>query len=112
MVRMDDRYQALRRMLQESVWNGPGQTSPSLRQAAAAGRGVPAELAALVDKIHQHAYQVTDEEVAQLRQRYSDAELFEIFVSAATGAAAVRLEAGLAALEAAESGGADAAAKG
>jgi hypothetical protein len=67
---------------------------------------VPAELATLVDKIHRHAYQITDEDVAALRARYSDDELYELMVSAAVGAAGARLDAGLAALAAADEDGA------
>ena len=59
----------------------------------------PAELRPLVDKVHQHAYQVTDQEIAALRKKYSDDELFEVIVAAATGAAGERLDAALRALE-------------
>jgi len=54
---------------------------------------------ALVDKIHRHAYKVTDDDLARLRPAYSDDELFEVVVSAALGAARQRLFAGLSALE-------------
>lgn len=80
--------------------HGPGKTEATLRQAAATrSKELPAELAALVDKVHQHAYQVTDEDIAALKSRYSDDQLFEIVVSAALGAARARLLAGWRALE-------------
>lgn len=88
------RDRALRRVLE-----GPGDSDPAIRQAAADGRNVPPELAVLVDKIHRHAYKVTDDDLARLRATYSDDQLFEIVVSAALGAARHRLFAGLAALE-------------
>lgn len=82
-----------------TVFDGPGETEPALRHAAADGKGVPADLQSLVDKIHRHAYRVTDEDLARLRTSYSDDQLFEIVVSAALGASRQRLVAGLAALE-------------
>jgi len=70
-----------------------------VRRAAANGSGVPADLDVLVEKIHRHAYKVTDEEIAALQATYGDDQLFEIIVSAALGASRRRLFAGLAALE-------------
>ncbi|HKP15191.1 MAG TPA: hypothetical protein VJT85_03975 [Gemmatimonadaceae bacterium] len=82
-----------------TVLDGPGQTDPSLRHAAAEGVGVPEELKALVEKIHGHPYKVTDEEIEALQTKYGDDQLFEIIVSAAVGASRQRLMAGLRALE-------------
>ncbi len=78
---------------------GTGDTDPAIRRAAAEGKGVPAELQALVDKIHRHAYKVTDEDFARLRAEYEDDQLFEVVVSAALGASRNRLLAGLEALD-------------
>jgi len=69
-----------------------------VRQAAAAGGGVPADLQPLVEKIHRHAYKVTDEDIARAQATYGDDRMFEIVVSAALGAANERLQAGLKAL--------------
>src|SRR5712671_5340244 len=80
-----------------AVFDGPGEADSALRRGAAEGKGVPAELQALVDKIHRHAYKVTDDDLARLRTTYSDDQLFEIVVSAALGASRQRLFAGLAA---------------
>ena len=77
---------------------GAGEADPSLRQAAAGGKGVPADLQALVDKIHRHAYKVTDADIAAAQAKYGDDPTFEIVVSAALGAANQRLQAGLRAL--------------
>jgi alkylhydroperoxidase family enzyme len=95
---MDDRFAKLRKTLEEAVLSGRGETEPTLRQNAAAGRSMPDDLAALVNKIHHHPAHITDEEVAALRRTYSDDQLFEIMAAAALGAARDRLEAGLRAL--------------
>lgn len=60
--------------------------------------GVPADLKALIDKIHKHAYTVTDDDVARPQRVYGDDQMFEIIVSAALGASRERLLVGLAAL--------------
>jgi hypothetical protein len=94
-----DPHAALRDAALRSVLEGPGETDPALRQAAAAGEGLPTDLQPLVDKIHRHAYRVTDEDVARLQATYGDDRMFEIVVSAALGASRHRLVAGLQALE-------------
>ncbi len=94
-----DRYAALRQTLEDRVLRGPGATAPSLRQAAAARASLPASLAALVDRIHDHAYRVTDEEIAAAERELGADRLFEVVVAAAIGAARERLDAGLRALE-------------
>ena len=96
---MHDPHAALRDQVLGRVLEGPGETDPAVRRAAADGKGVPPDLQALVDKIHNHACKVTDEDLARLQTRYSDDQLFEIVVSAALGASRKRLFAGLAALE-------------
>jgi alkylhydroperoxidase family enzyme len=94
-----DPHADLRDRAFRTVFDGPGQSDPALRNAVGEGIGVPADLQSLVDKIHRHAYKVTDEDLARLRTTYSDDQLFEIVVSAALGASRKRLFAGLAALE-------------
>ena len=81
--------------------DGPGRTDPALRQQVASGQPPP-ELAALVQKVRDHAYKVTDGDVDALRARYSDDELFELIVAAAIGAAEDRLNAALTAVDDAE----------
>jgi hypothetical protein len=95
---MADSHASLRDRVLQGVLYGPGQSDPSIRQAAAEGREVPPDLQALVDKIHNHAYKVTDEDIAQLQAKYGDDQLFEIVVSAALGASRERLLRGLDAL--------------
>jgi hypothetical protein len=91
---------SLRAAVEQAVLRGPGQSTPEQRQAAArGGEGLSEELAALVQKVRLHAYRITDAEVAALRAKHSDDVLFELIVAAALGAAQLRLEAGLRALE-------------
>jgi alkylhydroperoxidase family enzyme len=96
---MDQRDQ-IRRQLEGSVLDSAGHTPAELRRAAA-GRGgeLPEELRALVDKIHRHAYRVTDEDMAALKARYTDDQLFEIVVAASVGAAFAGLDRALALFE-------------
>ena len=59
---------------------------------------VEAGLSALVEKIEQRPWTVTDEDYDRLRQSYSEDQLFELTLAAATGAGVRRFEAGLRAL--------------
>jgi hypothetical protein len=94
-----DPHAALRDRVLSRVLEGPGESDPAIRRAAAEGSGVPDDLRALVEKIHRHAYRVTDQDLAALQAKYGDDRLFEIVVSAAVGASRQRLDAGLRALE-------------
>lgn len=94
-----DPHAELRDRAFRTVYGGPGHSDSAVRHAAAAGAGTPADLHTLVDKIHHHAYKVTDADFAPLRTAYTDDQLFEIIVSAAIGASEKRLFAGLAALD-------------
>jgi len=96
---IEDPHASLRDRVLEIVLEGPGESLPAIRQAAAAGTGVPADLQALVDKIHRHAYKVTDDDIASAQAKHGDDQMFEIVVSAALGASRQRLLAGLEALE-------------
>jgi hypothetical protein len=93
-----DPHSTLRDRVLDQVLTGPGDTEPSLRQAAADDTGLPPDLQPLVDKIHMHAYKVTDADLANLQPARSEDQLFEIIVSAALGASRKRLLAGLRAL--------------
>jgi alkylhydroperoxidase family enzyme len=95
---LSDRHEAARRQLEDAVLRSPGHLEPRLREAIAEGREVPEELRLLVEKIRDHAYQISDADFAPLRARYSEDQLFEAVVSAALGAALTRLGAGLKAL--------------
>jgi hypothetical protein len=94
-----DPHAVLRDRALRSVLDGDGESDPTIRKAAAEGSGVPADLQVLVDKIHRHAYKVTDDDIAQLQAKYGDDRMFEIVVSAALGASRRRLLAGLEALD-------------
>ena len=97
--KVPDPHAPLRDNVLRVVLNGPGETDRALRYAAAEGVGLADDLQALVEKIHRHAYRVTDEEISALQGKYGDDRLFEIIVSAAVGASRQRLMAGLRALE-------------
>ena len=96
---MDDPHAKLRDQILAQVLDGPGDTPPALRRAAAENSDGPPDLQPLVAKIHAHAYKVTDDDFARLRSSYDDDKLFEVVVSAALGASRKRLDAGLRALE-------------
>ncbi len=109
------RYAAFTKRLLDSVLATSGHTPTELRRAVLArarpssplsgtesgtgGADIAPDLAAYVDKVALHAYQVTDEDLAALKRAgHSDDVLFEATVSAALGAALGRLERGLSAL--------------
>lgn len=94
-----DPHAGLRHAVLDGVLNGAGESDPAIRNAAADRNNVPAEFEVLVDKIHRHAYKVTDEDVALLQAKHGDDRMFEIIVSSALGASRERLLAGLAALD-------------
>ena len=93
-----DPHAVLRDRVLDGVLNGAGESDSAIRNAVAARKDVPAELEVLVDKIHRHAYKVTDEDMARLQAKHGDDRMFEIVVSSALGASRQRLLAGLAAL--------------
>jgi len=95
---MNDILRQMQQATAAAVLRGPGTTSTELRRAVAEG-APPEELRALVDKIRLHAYRVTDEDLASLRGRYTEDQLFEIVVAAAIGVAEGQLRAGMRALE-------------
>ena len=94
-----DPHAQLRDAVFDAVFRGPGESDPLLRAAAAKNEGLPPDLAALVTKIHDHAFKVTNEDVAAPQRVYGDDAMFEIIVSATLGASRARLDAALAALE-------------
>jgi hypothetical protein len=96
---MEDRHEALWRALEESLLRAEAHTRPEERQAARAGQSADPELAALIDKIRRKATEVTDEDLARLRARRSQDELFELVIAAAFGAGRDRLQAALRAVD-------------
>ena len=95
---VDDRFAPLRSTTALALLQGSGTTSAELRQAIARG-DPPQELASLVQKIRSRPYTVTDQDVDELRNRYTEDQLFEIIVAAAFGAAHERLAGAHRALE-------------
>ena len=86
--------------LRRAVLGSPGKTSPALREAAASGKDLPADLAPVIEKIRRHAYKVTDDDIAALRAAgRSDDELFELTCAAAVGVALHRCRRALAAID-------------
>ncbi|HJU76016.1 MAG TPA: hypothetical protein VJ717_19895 [Gemmatimonadaceae bacterium] len=96
---VSDPHAQLRDRVLARVLSGDGETDPTLRAAAARGIDVSSDLQPLIEKIHRHAYKVSDEDLARLKPQYDDDYLFEIIVSAALGASHYRLSAGLRALD-------------
>ncbi len=96
---MSDPHASLRDEVLRQVLDGPAETDPALRHAAADNGGLPGDLQTLVAKIHAFAYRVTDADVASAQATYGDDRLFELVVSAALGASRARLRAALNALE-------------
>ena len=88
-----------------SLLGAPGKTDTSLRQAVfdrvRLGTGaVPEDLKALVEKIADRPWSVSDEDFTRLREAgYSEDHIYELVLAAATGAGARRFEAGLRAIE-------------
>ena len=71
-------------------------------RAAFANQGVAEPARALIDKVANHAYRVTDEDIAAVKAAGSSEDaVFELAVCAALGQATRQLEAALAALAAA-----------
>ena len=96
---MSDPHAALRDEVLRRVLDGPAESAPALRHAAADDAHLSPDLQSLVGKIHAHAYRVTDADVAAAQATYGDDVMFEVVVSAALGASRARLDAALKALE-------------
>ncbi len=95
---MRDDLEALRRATVDAALRGDGELPSKVREALARGEG-PDEMRALVAKVRDHAYEVTDQDLDVLRAHYSDDQLFEAVVAMVLGAADARLRAGLRVLE-------------
>ena len=98
------RLEALRLATRRAVCEGPGHLPAELRAGLAAGDS-PEGLGPLLQKVRLNAYKVSDADIAGLLREqggaYSQDEVFELMVSTVVGAAQERLEAAMAALEAA-----------
>ena len=70
-----------------------------LRETAQPDRPAPTAMARYVEKVRLHAYKVTDRDVEELKAAgFSDDEIFEQTIAAATAAGLERLDAALATL--------------
>ena len=100
---MGDDFAAIVAWFQDCVLRGPARLPAELRQRAAHGDDLPAEVVAYVHKVRRHAHRVTDDDVAALRAAgWNDEAIYELTVAAALGQATRRLDAGLGALRAAQ----------
>jgi alkylhydroperoxidase family enzyme len=98
---MDAKYEAKLADLERRLLHQPRTLDPAIRQAAAAGTHVPEAASGYIDKVRRHAYRVTDQDIASLRDAgYSEDQIFEMTVAAAYGAARLRLDRSLDALTA------------
>src|SRR5262245_58307892 len=88
-----------RKALVDRSLQGPGHSSLGQRRAAFANAGVAEPARGLIDKTAKHAYKITDEDVAAVKQKLSEDEIFELAVCAAIGQASRQLDNALAALE-------------
>lgn len=92
LVAMIDPHAAKSRLLRDAVLNGPCESSPAEREAAARGVG-EGPVGSYVEKVARQATEVTDADVAALREAgLSDVRIFELTVAAATGAGFRRLD--------------------
>jgi alkylhydroperoxidase family enzyme len=99
-------FKQARDALVARVLEGDGQASRGQRRAAFDNAGLAEPLGALVRKVAEHAYRVTDEDVAAARASgLSEDQVFELVVCAAVGQATRQSDAALAALDAAAAGG-------
>jgi hypothetical protein len=72
---------------------GDGRATREQRRAAFDNQGVAEPARVLIDKVANHAYQVTDDDVAAAKQALPEDEIFELVVCAALGQASRQLAA-------------------
>jgi hypothetical protein len=89
----------LHRELVARVLEGNGKAVPELRRAAFENAGLGEPIRTLIDKVANHAYRITDEDVAAVRAAgLTEDQVFEIVICAAVGQASRQYTSGLAAL--------------
>jgi hypothetical protein len=90
-----------RKALKSRILEGTGTVLASLREAAYNNRNLAQPLSALVDKVANRAYAITDEDMtATVQSGLSEDQVFEIVVCAAVGAGSRQYGTALAALDA------------
>lgn len=88
-----DPYDRKLALLRNAVLSEPGALKPAVRQAISEGRELPDPLGAYVRKVAEHAYSISDEDIAELHSaHYTDDQIFEATISAALGAGLLRLD--------------------
>jgi hypothetical protein len=88
------------------ILEGDGRASPAQRRAAFDNTGLAEPLRTLIDTVANHAYTVTDNDIAAVRASgLSEDQIFELAVCAAIGQATRQYDTALAALDAATEGG-------
>jgi alkylhydroperoxidase family enzyme len=103
---MSEAVTRLRKAVVERVLHGDGKSTGEDRRAAfdnhrrsREDHGVPEPARALLDKVTQNAWKVTDEDVAAAKQAgLSDDQVFELAVAASLGQATRQFDAAMAAL--------------
>lgn len=89
----------LHRELVARVLEGDGKAAPALRRAAFDNAGLGEPIRTLIEKVANHAYRVTDEDITAVRAAgLSEDQIFEIVVCAAIGQASRQYASALAAL--------------
>ena len=100
MPAMSEAVTRLRAAVLERALHAAGKSSGTDRRAAFDNREVPPVARALIAKVAQEAWTVTDEDVAAVKAAgLSDDQIFELVVCAALGASTRQLDAALAALD-------------
>lgn len=81
------------------VLGGDGEAAPALRHAAFENAALDEPIGTLIDKVANHAYRITDDDVAAVRAAgLSEDQIFEIVICAAVGQASRQYTSALAAL--------------
>ncbi len=89
----------LHRELVARVLESDGKATAEMRRAAFENAGLNDPVRTLIEKVAEHAYRVTDEDVAAVRAAgLSEDQIFEIVVCAAVGQASRQYTSALAAL--------------
>lgn len=97
----------LRRRVIERAVRGPGVSTPPARRAAFDGRDGDPRIAALMEKVRERAWEISDDDVrAAVAAGVAEDEVFELVVCAALGQAQRQLDAACHALDRAEAEGA------
>jgi hypothetical protein len=82
------------------ILEGDGKAPPSERSAAFNRTDIAAPVGTLIDKVAEHAYRVTDEDIAAAKlSGLSEDQIFELVVCAAIGQGTRQYDAAVAALQ-------------